>query len=371
MIPLVDLARQHATLKPELMRAMERVLDSTRFILGPEGEALEKELAARCGVRHAVGVASGTDALRVALASLGVGPGDEVITPAFSFIASSSTIAMAGATPVFVDVEPDTVTMDPTAVERAITGRTRAIMPVHLYGHPATLDALSRLARAHGIALVEDAAQAIGASWQGRPVGSWGDAACFSFYPTKNLGACGDAGMIVTDRDDVAARARRLRHHGDGGRYRHLELGWCSRLDELQAAILRVKLGHLREWIEARRRVAARYRAGMAGLALALPVDRPQAHHVYYLFTVRHPRRDAFTRALADFGVGTAVHYPIAVPDQPMFRSLPESGAAGGWPESARAAREVVSLPCYPELRDDEIDTVIKAVHEACRRAGG
>jgi dTDP-4-amino-4,6-dideoxygalactose transaminase len=371
MVPLLDLTRQHAALKAELLGAMARVLEGSRFILGPEGEALEGEIAALCGVRHAIGVGSGTDALRIALAALGVGPGDEVITPAFSFIASSSTIAMAGATPVFVDVEPDTLALDPAAVERALTPRTRAIMPVHLYGHPAALDTLAELARAHGAALVEDAAQAIGASWQGRPVGSWGDVACLSFYPTKNLGACGDAGMIATDRDDVAARARRLRHHGDGGRYRHLELGWCSRLDELQAAVLRVKLRHLPGWIEARRRVAARYREGMAGLALALPADRPQAHHVYSLFTVRHPRRGDFVRALTDLGVGTAVHYPIAVPDQPMFRRAPPSGAGGGWPQSAGAAREVVSLPCYPELRDDELETVIKATHEACRRAGG
>src|SRR5262245_17114454 len=271
MIPLVALVRQHAALKPDLLRAMERVLDSSRFILGPEGEALEREVAALCGVRHAIGVGSGTDALRIALAALGVGPGDEVITPAFSFIASTSTILMAGATPVFVDVDPDSLAVDPALVKRAISPRTRAIMPVHLYGHPAPLDALAELARDHGVALLEDAAQAIGASWQGRPVGAWGDAACLSFYPTKPLGACGDAGMIATDRDDVAARARRLRHHGDGGRYVHLELGWCSRLDELQAAVLRVKLERLTGWIEARRRIAACYREGMNGLPLRLP----------------------------------------------------------------------------------------------------
>jgi dTDP-4-amino-4,6-dideoxygalactose transaminase len=368
MVPLVDLARQHTALKAELMAAMERVLDSTRFILGAEGEALEAEIAAFCGVRHAIGVASGTDALRVALAALGVGPGDEVITPAFSFIASSSTILMAGATPVFADIEPDTFGLDPAAVERALTPRTKAIMPVHLYGHPAALDRLARLARDRGLALLEDAAQAIGAAWQGRPAGAWGDAACLSFYPTKNLGACGDGGMILTDRDDLAARARRLRHHGDGGRYRHLELGWCSRLDELQAAILRVKLAHLPAWIDARRRHAERYRARLGGLPLVLPCERAGARHVYYLFTVRHGRRDAFARALAELGVGTAVHYPIPVPEQPMFAGA-ETGARHAWPESQRAAREVISLPCYPELRDDEVDLVAEAVHEACRRA--
>jgi dTDP-3-amino-3,4,6-trideoxy-alpha-D-glucose transaminase len=242
-------------------------------------------------------------------------------------------------------------------------------MPVHLYGHPAPLDALAEVARDHGVALLEDAAQAIGASWQGRPVGAWGDAACLSFYPTKPLGACGDAGMIATDRDDLAARARRLRHHGDGGRYVHIELGWCSRLDELQAALLRVKLGHLAPWIEARRAIAARYREGMRGLPLRVPEERPGARHVYSLFTARHPRREAFVRALADLGVGTAVHYPLAIPDQPMFASR-GAAAAERWPESARAAREVVSLPCYPELSDGEIEAVIGAVREACRRAG-
>jgi dTDP-4-amino-4,6-dideoxygalactose transaminase len=277
---------------------------------------------------------------------------------------------MAGATPVFADIEPDTFALDPRAVERAITPRTKAIMPVHLYGHPAALDDLARLARDRGLAMIEDAAQAIGASWRGHPVGAWGDAACLSFYPTKNLGACGDGGMILTDRDEVAARVRRLRHHGDGGRYRHLELGWCSRLDELQAAILRVKLARLTTWIDARRRIAERYRARLAGLSLALPRERAGARHVYYLFTVRHPRRDPFVQAMTDLGVGTAVHYPIPVPDQPMFEGA-GARAARDWPESRRAAREVVSLPCYPELRDDEIEAVAQAAHEACHRAEG
>jgi dTDP-4-amino-4,6-dideoxygalactose transaminase len=369
MIPLVDLARQHAGLKPELMAAMERVLDSTRFILGSEGEALEAEIATFCGVRHAIGVASGTDALRVTLAALEVGPGDEVITPAFSFIASSSTILMAGGTPVFADIEPDIFALDARAVERAITSRTKAIMPVHLYGHPAAIDDLTRIARNHGLAVIEDAAQAIGATWHGRPVGAWGDAACLSFYPTKNLGACGDGGMILTNRDDLAARARRLRHHGDGGRYRHLELGWCSRLDELQAALLRVKLARLAEWIEARRRIADQYRERLTGLPLTLPVEHPAARHVYYLYTVRHPRRDQFIRIMTELHVGTAIHYPIPVPDQPMFATTVRDDGEGRWPESGRAAREVVSLPCYPELRDDEIDAVIHAVHEACHRS--
>jgi dTDP-4-amino-4,6-dideoxygalactose transaminase len=362
MIPFIDLTRQHAGLRADLLAAAARVLDSSQFILGGEGRALEAELAARCGVRHAIGVASGTDALRLSLAALGVGPGDEVLTPAFSFVASATTIVMAGATPVFVDIDPETYAMDVSAAERALTPRTRAVVPVHLYGHPAPMDRIAALARAHGLAIVEDAAQAIGASWQGRMVGNWGDAACLSFYPTKNLGACGDAGMILTDRDDLAARLQRLRHHGDGGRYRHVELGYSSRLDELQAALLRVKLRHLDGWTARRREIAARYAALLADQPLGLPVERAGARHVYHLFTVRHPQRDAFEKALADLGVGSAVHYPLPVPGQQVFGG----GAERRYPEAWRASREVLSIPCFAELTDDEVETVAKAVRRAC-----
>jgi dTDP-4-amino-4,6-dideoxygalactose transaminase len=361
VIPFIDLTRQHAALRRDLAAAAARVLDSGRFILGPEGEALERELAAFSGVRHAVGVASGTDALRLALTAVGVKAGDEVLTPAFSFVASASTIVMLGATPVFVDIDPETCTLDVAAADRAITRRTRAIMPVHLYGQPAPMDQVAALARAHRLAVVEDAAQAVGATWQGRPVGTWGDAACLSFYPTKNLGACGDAGMVLTDRDDVAERVRRLRHHGDGGRYRHVELGYASRLDEIQAALLRVKLSRLAAWTEDRRRLAARYRARLGSSAVGLPGERAEARHVYHLFTIRHARRDALATARADLGVGTAVHYPIPVPAQPMFGMADERR----WPEAWRAARDVLSLPCFAELRDDEVDTVAAAVLRA------
>ena len=362
MIPLVDLARQHAALRTELMEAVGRLFDSGRFILGAEGQALEHELATLAGVRHALGVASGTDALHLALTALGVGPGDEVITPAFSFVASASTIVMTGATPVFADIEPETYTLDVAATERAITPRTRAIIAVHLYGHPAAMDRLAALARAHGLAVIEDAAQAVGARWDDRPVGAWGDAACLSFYPTKNLGACGDGGMILTDRDDVAERVRRLRHHGDGGRYQHVELGYASRLDELQAAVLRIKLRRLGAWTEARRRIAERYRTLLVGTPLTLPKERENARHVYYLYTVRHPQRDALAKTLVDLGVGTAVHYPVPVPAQPMF------GADGErqWPQAWRAAREVLSLPCFAELTDEEIAQVAHLVRRAC-----
>ncbi len=361
MIPHIDLRRQHAALREELLAAMARVLDSSSFVLGAEGAALERELSALVGVRHAIGVGSGTDALRLSLAALDVGPGDEVITSAFSFVASASTIVMAGATPVFVDIDPETFALDVAAAERAVTPRTRAIVPVHLYGHPASMDAVAALARAHRLAVIEDAAQAVGAAWQGRAVGAWGDVACLSFYPTKNLGACGDAGMVLTDRDDLAERLRRLRHHGDGGRYRHVELGYASRLDELQAAVLRVKLRRLPAWTDARRRLAARYGRLLAGLPLVLPVERPEARHVYHLYTVRHPQRDALAKALADQGVGTAVHYPIPVPGQPMFGAT----AGRGWPEAWRAAREVLALPCFPALTDDEQERVAAATRRA------
>jgi dTDP-4-amino-4,6-dideoxygalactose transaminase len=366
VIPFLDLTRQHAALKSELMAAAERVLDASQFVLGGEGRALEAELAQLCGARHAVGVGSGTDALRLALTGLGVGRGDEVLTPAFSFVASATTILMAGATPVFVDVEPDTLTIDPEAMARALTPRTKVVMPVHLYGHPAAVDRIGAFAQARGLAVLEDNAQAVGATWGDRAVGGWGDVACLSFYPTKNLGACGDGGMVVTTRDDVAERVRRLRHHGDTGRYHHVELGYCSRLDEVQAAWLRVKLRRLGEWTERRRRIAGRYLAGLAGLPLRLPVERPGARHVYHLFTVRHPQRDALAKRLSDAGVGTAVHYPRAVPDQPLFAA----DGQGRWPEAYRAAREVLSLPCFPEMTDAEVDGVIQAVRRACEDLG-
>jgi dTDP-4-amino-4,6-dideoxygalactose transaminase len=378
MIPFLDLTRQHRELRAELLAAVESVLDSSRFVLGGEGQALERELAQLAGVRHGVGVGSGTDALRLALAALDIGPGDEVITPALSFVASASTIVMTGATPVFVDIELDTCGLDPAALERALTPRTRAVVPVHLYGQPAAIDRIAALARARGLAVVEDAAQAIGASYADRPIGSWGDAACVSFYPTKNLGGCGDGGMLLTDRDDVAERVRRLRHHGDAGRYQHVELGYCSRLDEMQAALLRVKLRRLGAWTERRRRIAARYRTALAGLPLALPVEQPRARHVYHLFTVRHPQRDALAKRLADLGVGTMVHYPTPVPGQPLFggsakprrrppaaRRANDKSGEKEFPNAWRAAREVLSLPCFPELTDAEVDQVAAAVRTA------
>jgi dTDP-4-amino-4,6-dideoxygalactose transaminase len=362
MIPQIDLKRQHEALRGELMDAAARVLDSCRFILGPEVQTLERELAALCGARHGVGTGSGTDALLLALKAVGVKPGDEVITSAFSFVASATTILMAGATPVFVDVDPATFNLDPARVEKAITPRTRAVVPVHLYGQVAAMDALCDLARAHGLAVVADAAQAVGAAYGGRPVAEWGDAVCLSFYPTKNLGGCGDGGMVLSTRDDVAERVRLLRDHGAIRKYTHVELGVCSRLDELQAALLRVKVKRLPEWNERRRAIARHYSAALAGLPLGLPVERPSARHSYHQYTVRSAKREALAAALTGLGVGTSIHYPSTIPAQPLFS---QPSADRDFPAATQAAAEVLCLPCFPELTDAELDQVADAVKRA------
>jgi dTDP-4-amino-4,6-dideoxygalactose transaminase len=341
------------------------VLASCRFILGPEVAALEAELAALCGVSHGIGVNSGTDALVLALKALGVRPGDEVITSSFSFVASASAVLMVGARPVFVDIVPSTYNLDPALIEKAVTPRTRAIVAVHLYGQPAAMDAIGDIARARGLSVVEDAAQAVGATYAGRPAGAWGDVACLSFYPTKNLGGCGDGGMVLTSREDVAQAVRRLRDHGSPRKYEHVELGYSSRLDELQAALLRVKLRHLPAWNDTRRAIAARYRHLLKDAPLVLAEEVAPARHVYHQFTVRSPKRDALVAALAEAGVGTAVHYPIPIPAQPMF-AMPDADRA--FPHAARAAAEVLSLPCFPELSEEEIRTVAAAVSAALLR---
>ena len=362
MIPQIDLKRQHEALRAELMDAAARVLDSCRFVLGPEGQALERELAELSGARHGVGTGSGTDALLLALKAVGVRPGDEVITSAFSFVASATTIVMAGATPVYVDVEPDTFNLDPVQVERAITPRTRAILPVYLYGQVAAMDALGDLARARGLAIVADGAQAVGASYADRPMAAWADATTLSFYPTKNLGGCGDGGMVLTSRDDVAERVRLLRDHGAPRRYTHVELGGCSRLDELQAALLRVKLTRLAGWNERRRAIARHYHTALAGLPLVLPVERAPARHIYHQYTVRSAKREALAAALAGLGVGTSIHYPTTIPAQPLFS---QPNADRDFPVATQAAAEVLCLPCFPELLDPEVDQVVDAIKRA------
>jgi len=365
VIPQFDLSRQHDVIKTDLEAALRRVLRSGRFILGPEGEALEEEVATFCGARCAVGVGSGSDALKLTLQALGVGAGDEVITTTFSFVVTATAILQVGARPVFVDIDAESLNLDPSQVAGAITPRTVAILAVHLFGLPAEMAALGTVARRHGLPLVEDGAQAFGATYEGRRVGVLGDVACLSFYPTKPLGGSGDGGMVVTDRADLAERVRRLRHHGSDDRYHHVELGWNSRLDELQAAFLRVKLPHVDRWVRARRRVAARYTSLLAGLPLSVPGDRLPARHVYHQFTIRSPERDGLAKHLQSRGIGTALHYPVPLPAQPILRARGYS--AEPFVHAWAAAQTVLSLPCFPELSDEEVETVAAGIHDFYR----
>lgn len=356
-VPFIDLTRQYGAIGAELEAAVRDVLRSGRYILGPEVAAFEREMAAYCGVAEAIGVGSGTDALLIALKAVGVGPGDEVIVPAFTFVATAEVVTHLGAAPVFADIEPERHGLDAASAERLITPRTKAIVPVHLYGRIADMDALGALARRHGLAIVEDAAQAVGAEYRGRRAGGIGRLGCFSFYPTKNLGALGDGGLVTTDDAALAERVRMLRDHGSRQRYFHEIPGWCSRLDAVQAAGLRVKLRHLDAWTVARRALADRYRAALAGLPLGVPQEAADERAVYHLFTIRSERRDELKKYLDARDIGSAVHYPMPLHRQPLYRA-----AGGSLPESERAAAEVLSLPLFPELTHAEQDEVISAV---------
>ena len=362
-VPFLDLRRQHAELRDDLTEAVSNVLDEGRFVGGPRVEAFEQELAAFCGASEAVGVASGTDAIELALRALGISAGDEVITAANTCVPTVAAIEAAGATPVLVDVDEPRFTLDPGELGDAITTRTRAVVPVHLYGQCADMDAIESVARDHGLVVVEDAAQAHGASLGARRTGTLGAAAAFSFYPTKNLGALGDAGAIVTDDAAVADAARELRSFGERRDGESVRRGSNSRLDPVQAAVLSVKLSRLDGWTERRRALAELYRERLAGL-VAVPEEAPGAHHAYHLFVVRSRRRDELARELERRGVGTLVHYPRAVHEHGAYRELARPGHLA---RSERLAREVLSLPLYPELRDDEALAVVDAVREACR----
>ncbi len=367
-VPFLDFTAHVRGLRSELDLALARVLDSGWFVLGPEGEAFEVELAAALGARHAVAVANGTDALQLALRALGIGPGDEVVTSAISAAFTALAVLQTGARPVFVDVERETLNLDPALVARALTPRTKAILPVHLYGHPADMDPLLELGRAKGIPVLEDACQAHGALHRGRAVGTLaGEDAlgALSFYPTKNLGALGDGGAVLTNDAGLAARLRQLRNGGQTSRYRHESFGVNSRLDELQAAILRVGLRHLAAWTERRRALAAFYLRELGDSGLGLPHEQPYAKAVYHLFVVRHRRRDAFAEALAEQGIGTLVHYPVPLHRQPAF-AVP--GGAPQLPVAEQAASEVLSLPLYPELSDAQARQVVEAVRAALGR---
>ncbi len=356
-IPVYDPLPEVEFLWPELEEAFRRVMRSGRYILGPEVEALEREAAAYLGVKHAIGVNSGTDALVIALRALGVGPGDEVITTPFTFFATAEAISLVGATPVFVDIDPRTFNINPDLIPSAITPRTKAILPVHLYGLPAEMDPILEIARSHGLKVLEDCAQAFGATYKGKKVGTLGDAGAFSFFPTKNLGGFGDGGLIATNSDEVADLARMLRAHGSRRKYYNEGVGYNSRLDALQAAFLRVKLRHVDAWNEARRQVASRYNELFAGLSgLVLPEVSPG--HVFHQYTVRVlGGRDRVAEALAREGVGTMVYYPVPLHRLPVYAHM---GAA--LPEAERAAREVLSLPIGPHLNPSSQEVVSEAL---------
>jgi dTDP-4-amino-4,6-dideoxygalactose transaminase len=365
-IPPLDLKVQYASIRTEIMAAINTVLESQQFILGPQVTALESEVAEYCGARFAVGVASGTDALILALHAGGVRPCDEVLLPAFSFIASADTVSLLGAKPVFVDIRPDTFNIDADKLAGLITSRTKAIMPVHLYGQPADMDPLLALGRKHGLMVIEDNAQAIGAKYKGRRTGSIGEFGCISFFPSKNLGAYGDGGMILTNSKESVAHLRTLRNHGCAKKYHSTEQGWNSRLDELQAAILRVKLRHLDAWGAARRARAASYDRSLSGIpGVVTPVVSSWAEHVYHQYTIRVPQRDHVQEVLAAHRIASTVYYPTPMHLQPVYRSL--GYKPGDLPESERAAAEVLSLPIYPELIEDQTARVAEALVEALR----
>jgi dTDP-4-amino-4,6-dideoxygalactose transaminase len=363
-VPLLDLQAQFRPLRDEALAAIARVCDSQQFILGAEVEAFEREMAEQLSVRHAVGVSSGTDAILAALMALDIGPGDEVVTTTYSFFATAGCVVRVGATPVLVDIDPHTFNLDPEATVAAFTPRTKAVMPVHLFGQPAEMDTILDAARARNIAVIEDAAQAIGATYRGRPVGGLGTAGCFSFFPSKNLGAFGDAGLVVTNDDALGERLRLVRGHGMKPKYWHHLIGGNFRIDALQAAVLRVKAPHLPAWTEARRANAARYRALFAELDRAgrvtLPVEAPDRHHIYNQFVIRVPDRDGLRAHLTQAGIGTEVYYPLPFHLQPCFASL--GHREGDFPHAEAAARESLALPIYGELTAAQQRAVVEAI---------
>ena len=363
MVPLIDLKAQHRAIRGELDAALSRALDDTAFILGSEVAAFESEFAAACGAAFGIGTNSGTSALHLALLAAGAGPGDEVITTPFTFIATVAAIGYTGATPVLVDIDPRTLNLDPARVEAAITPRTRAILPVHLFGQCADMDPILEVARRRGLVVVEDAAQAHAAEYKGRRAGSLGDMACFSFYPTKNLGACGEGGCVVTNHAGDASAVRLLRDWGTDRKYEHRLRGYNYRMEGIQGAVLRVKLRHLEAWTEARIAHAARYSRLLAGTGVALPVTMPWARHVFHAYTVRVARRDPVRARLLEAGIHTGVHYPTPVHLQPAWAGL--GYRRGDFPVAEQAAAEVLSLPMYPELEPAQVEAVSAALAAA------
>lgn len=362
MIPMVDLKIQYEQIKEEIDNGLLEALGKTQFILGPNVAAFEKEAAAYLGVPHAVGVASGTDALHLALAAAGIGPGDEVITSPFTFIATAEAICYVGATPVFVDVEPGSFNIDPVLVAKAITPRTKALLPVHLFGQPANIGALQELCAKHDLLLIEDCAQSFGAAIGGKMTGSFGLAGCFSFFPSKNLGGYGDGGLVTTTCDETAERLRMLRNHGSKVRYHHDAIGYNSRLDELQAVILRVKLKRIDTYNRERRRVAHRYSAALAPLGITPPLEDGIGNHVYHQYTLLSDRRDAIMARLGERQISSAIYYPIPLHKQNVFAA---ACAGLSLPVSEGVAARCLSLPIFPEMTDAQVDEVLAAVRDA------
>jgi dTDP-4-amino-4,6-dideoxygalactose transaminase len=372
-VPLLDLQAQYRPIRDELLAAMTRVADSQRFIMGPEIDALEQELGRMLGIRHAIAVSSGTDAVLLALMALDIKAGDEVVTTPYSFFATAGAVVRVGARPAFVDIDPATCNIDPALVEGAVTPRTKAILPVHLYGQSAELDPILDVARRYDVAVIEDAAQAIGATYKSRPIGGIGAFGCFSFFPSKNLGAFGDAGLVTTNDDRLAARARLLRTHGMQPKYYHHVVGGNFRMDALQAAVLRVKAPHLASWTSGRRANAARYRtlfreAGLDG-AIGLPIEAPDRLHIFNQFVIRTPERDALKQHLDEEGIGNEIYYPVPFHLQPCFADL--GRARGAFPHAERAAAETLAIPIYGELTEAQQQAVVSSIAAFVQRKAG
>jgi len=362
-VPYLDLRAQYRNIKPEVDAAIARVLESGQFVLGEEVARFENDFAAYCGAAECIALNSGTSALHLALLAAGVGPGDEVVTVPFTFVASVAAILYAGARPVLVDIDPRSFTIDPAAIEAAVTPRTKAILPVHLYGQPADMDPIMDIARRHNLVVIEDAAQAHGAKYKGRPAGTIGDMACFSFYPGKNLGAYGEGGAVTTNSSGYAHTVRMLRDWGQDRKYHHTLRGYNYRMDGFQGAILGVKLRHLSRWTESRRAIVEKYNLLLAGCDVETPAEMPWAHHVYHVYTIRADDRDALQMALTAEGIQTGIHYPVPVHLQPAYSDV--GYGVGAFPQSEKAAREVLSLPLYPELSSESVEYVAHAVRKA------